>query len=355
MTRSYRPAIAFPTELAQECRHFASGVNAPGEVRGLALSGRNFGITASVIRRGLLEAMEQFAGGMQETFVDSGAFGEVKFGKTGPRVVKPMSDVTWQNVFALYERVARAYGPRVRVVAPDRVGCQTTTLERLARYAPNVAAVAALRAQIIVPVQKGALPMAEMFRQACAILGLRETPIAGIPMKKDATSLADLAAFVESLPWFGARIHLLGIGPAATRGAVKFADVIALIKSIRPNAEITSDSASIRRLVGRSNGRKGAPRALTAAQDAARASGLTDAQDVKAYGLQSQGLDERDRDLERANDAGWYDDELFDSVEEARAHHAACKAERGTVSSVSLVAAASSPRAGQLTLDWSAA
>lgn len=340
MTRRYRPAVAFPVELAQESRHFASGVNAPGEVRGLALSGRNVGITASVIRCGLLEALERFAGGMQEAFVDSGAFGEVKFGPAGPRVVKPMTDAAWQKVFALYERVARAYGPRARVVAPDRVGCQTTTLERLTRYAANVAAVAALRAQIIVPVQKGELSMAEMFRKSCAILGLRNTPIAGIPMKKDATSLADLAGFVESLPWFGARIHLLGIGPAATRGAVKFADVIALIKGIRPNAEITSDSASIRRLVGRTNGRGGTPRALTAAQDEARARGIGDAQDVKAYGLQSQGLDERDRDLERANDAGWFDEELFDTVDEARAHHAACMAERNVP---------------QLELEWRAA
>jgi hypothetical protein len=328
MTTRYRQDIAFPAELIQQSKHFASGVNAPGEVRGLALSGRNYGITANEIREGLIAELELFAGGLQELFVDSGAFSEVKFGPEGPKVVRPMTDADWDRVFDLYQWAATSYGPRARLVAPDRVGCQATTLARLATYAPQIAACAALRAQIIVPVQKGEIPMGEFFQLECAILNLRETPIAGIPMKKDATSMAELAEFVATLPWFGARIHLLGIGPSATRGKVKFVDVIALIKRIRPNADITSDSVTIRRLVGRSNGRGGAPRALTAAQDRARALGVTDPQAVKSAGLIHQGLAERDAELERANDAGWYDVELFDSVEEARAHHASCKADR---------------------------
>jgi hypothetical protein len=210
------------------------------------------------------------------------------------------------------------------VVAPDLVGDQDATLARLATYAANVAAIAALGAQVIVPVQKGALPMSTMFARACEILGLRQLPIAGIPMKKDATSLADLRELVASLPWYGARIHLLGLGPESTR----FAAVIAAIKAIRPNADITSDSVTVRRLVGRTNGRGGGPRAITKYQDEARARGERDAQAVKAYALQSEGLDERDREIVRANAAGWYDDELFDSVEEAVAFHAQSVADR---------------------------
>lgn len=315
MATKYRPEIAYPAQLAQEGEHFASGVNNPGEVRGLALSGRHVGITASELRTGLLEELDDYTHGLQRCFVDSGAFSEVKFGPNGREVVKPITHADWLARFAVYERIAVTFGRRALVVAPDCVGDQAVTIERLQRYATNVAAVAALGAQIIVPVQKGALPMSVMFRTACEILGLRELPIAGIPMKKDATSLDDLRELVASLPWYGARIHLLGLGPESKR----FSAVIALIKSLRPNAAITSDSVTIRRLVGRTNGRGNGPRALTLAQDKARALGVTDPAAVKEAGLVMQGFAEIDRDRERAEAAGWFDVELFDSVEEARA------------------------------------
>ena len=158
-----------------------------------------------------------------------------------------------------------------------------------------------------------------MYRRACEILGLAAAPIAGIPMKKDATSLTDLAELVDSMPWYGARFHLLGLGPESKR----FAAAIRCIKSRRPNAVITSDSVTVRRLVGRTNGRGGGPRALTKYQDEARALGLTDATTVKAYGLGKQGADERSVQLDRAHAAGWFDTELYDSLEEALAHRAA--------------------------------
>jgi hypothetical protein len=178
---------------------------------------------------------------------------------------------------------------------------------------------------VIVPVQKGALPMSAMFRRACEILGLREAPIAGVPMKKDATTLEPTSpSSSTSLPWYGARVHLLGLGPESKR----FAEAIRTIRRIRPNAEITSDSVTIRRLVGRTNGRGNGPRSLTKAQDEIRAMGVTDTTAVKAGALIRQGFDELDREREAALAAGWFDVELFDSLEEARADWERCKAER---------------------------
>lgn len=318
-TTTHRPEVSYPVDLLQDDEHFASGVNNPGEVRGLALSGRHVGITCGEVRDGLLEELELFAGGMQRLFVDSRAFSEVKFGPSGLEVVAPISHEGWLERFSLYRVCAAMYRTRCYLVAPDRVGCQVTTLERLERYAADVAVCASLRAQIIVPVQKGALPMSEMFRQACAILNLAETPIAGVPMKKDATSLEDLAELVESLPWYGARIHLLGLGPESPR----FAPAVALIKSIRPMCAITSDSVTIRRLVGRTNGRGGGPRALTRYQDEARARGIKSPVEVKAYGLLRQGSDELEQERDAAEAAGWFDVELYDTLEEAVAHRAA--------------------------------
>jgi hypothetical protein len=324
--KCWRPAVAWPTDLAQEDRHFSSGVNNPGEVRGLALSGRHFGITATEIRPGLLAEVELTGGGLTEIFVDSGAFSEVEFNPATGRleIVRPIKHEGWIERFELYMLIAGWYGTRARVVAPDCVGNQELTLERLARYALHVAACASMRAQIIVPVQKGALPMSEMYRRACEILGLRVPPIAGIPLKKDATSLKDLAELVDSMPWFDCRFHLLGLGPESKR----FKKVIECIRSRRPNAEITSDSVTIRRLVGRKNGRGGGPRPLTRYQDEGRARGLKSTADVKSYGLQRQGRDQMDAELDRAHAAGWFDEELFDAVEESIAHFAAIRAER---------------------------
>lgn len=315
-----RPEVAYPAEPVQAGEHFASGVNHPGEVRGLALSARHVGITAGELREGLLEELELFggAGGSLRLFVDSGAFSEVAFGPEGISVVRPIGEAAWSEIFALQSWAARTYGTRAYLVAPDRVGCQATTLTRLERYAPHVAELASHRANIIVPVQKGELAMSAMFRRACEILNLRTAPIAGVPMKKDATSFADLAELVDSLPWFGARIHLLGIGPESKR----FAAAVRVIKAHRPNASITSDSVTIRRLVGRTNGRGGGPRPLTRYQDQARELGL-DSAGVKAFALQRHGADEHRAEREAAHAAGWFDTELYDSAEEAAAHAAA--------------------------------
>ena len=320
-TKTNRRMVAWPTELAQEGEHFASGVNHPGEVHGLALSGRHVGITCGEIRDGLLDQLEMFAGASLRLFVDSSAFSEVEFNSTlgALVIVKPISHDMWLERFKLYQWAATTFRTRAFVVAPDCVGNQALTLERLERYASNVAAFAAHRANIIVPVQKGVLPMSAMFARACAILNLTETPIAGVPMKKDATSLVELAELVDSLPWYGARIHLLGLGPESKR----FAAAIACIKSRRPNAAITSDSVTVRRLVGRTNGRNSGPRAITRYQDEARTVGQTAPVAVKAYALQKQGADEYQATLDRAHASGWFDVELYDSLEEALAHRAA--------------------------------
>lgn len=241
----------------QDVKHFASGVNSPGDARGLAGSFRHFGITATDMPAGLIEEVELYAVTMQRLFVDTGAFSEVEFGATGPVVARPITESDWEQILALQARCARAYGKRCYLVAPDRVGCQATTLARMATYADRVRDFAALGAQIIVPVQKGDLPMSEMFRSSIAILGINDA-IAGVPMKKDATSLDDLRELVSSLPEF-CRIHLLGLGPVSPRWAA----TMELILSLRPNADVTSDSVTIRRLVGRTNGPKGGPRILT--------------------------------------------------------------------------------------------
>lgn len=294
--------LTISVEEYQAAMHFASGVNHAGEVRGLHGSFRFVGITATTVNDDLLAQLEldapyayrldcpSYNGGFMSRhrlFVDSGAFSEVEFGPAGPRVVAEITHDDWMERFALYQWVAERFAEFAYLVATDRVGDQVKTLELLARYAGAMRWFAALGANIIVPVQKGDLPMSEMFRRACDILRVR-SPIAGIPLKKDATSIKDLVELVESTGP-APRFHLLGLGPESPR----FMVVVEAIRSRRPDATITSDSVTIRRLVGRTNGPGGGPRILTRYQDEARARGGSPI-GVKAEALFYQGNDELD-------------------------------------------------------------
>ena len=332
MTRAPRPAVAYPRELAQEATHFGSAINDKGEVRGMLLSGRDLGITATVMRPGMIEELETGRSGLTRLFVDSGAFSELDVieNDDGPPTLtwpKPITDAGWHTRFALYRWAAECYRSRAYLVAPDRVGCQTTTIDRLQRYAPEVSAWAAMGANVIVCVQRGAMPAGEFYQRELDVLGLRpELVIAGVPMEKARWSIDELRAFCATLPWFGCRIHLLGLGPKSKRDAGqtlnRYWRAVEAIKAVRPNCQITSDSALVPGISGRTNGPGGTPRVYTRLQDEARTLGLRSSA-AKQYGIQGEGAIKLHADRVRAEDAGWYDDELYDSAAEARAHRLA--------------------------------
>jgi hypothetical protein len=268
----------YPRTQLQAALHFVSGVNSPGEVSGLADNAFNIGITCGEIRTGLLKALELYADRCnQRLFVDSAAFSEVEFNPELSRlvVVKPITDAQWEERFDLYRWAAKTYGRRAYVVAPDQVGDQAATFARMQKFAAQMREVAALGALVIVPVQKGELPMSKAFRHMSDLLGIpSDQLVAGVPMQKDTTSMADIAELAISLlP--GQRLHLLGIGPKARYG--RYQAAIDTVRRCCPFALVTSDSAVLVSLVGRSNGRGGSARALTRYQDDARGEGFRDA------------------------------------------------------------------------------
>jgi len=227
-----------------------------------------------------------------KVFVDSGAFGEVSLNvphkcsakskacRVGTCVgngnfkhpeaepftfvdVKPIDDAEWIRRLDAYKRIALALGSNAFLVAPDKVGNQAETLRRLARYADRVRELRSLGAQIIVPLQRGEMTGAE-FDSACSeVLGFSDY-IRGIPSKKAAASVAEIAALSASLP-ADARIHLLGLGPFGDR----FAEVVAAIG--RAPELVFCDSVRIKALVGRTNGPNGGRRILTALTDRVKA------------------------------------------------------------------------------------
>lgn len=292
-----------------EDRHFVSGVNHAGEVRGLASSGRNVGIAAQDAPASMLAELERSAGGGLEVFVDSGAFSEVKFGPKGRTVVAPIGDDEWLARFDVYRFVAKLYGSRAFVVAPDSVGDQQETLTRMARWAHVMRGLALhFRCNVIVPVQNGQLEPVDFLVRALLALQLPPDRIViGIPSKKSATTPAQLRAFAAALKAQGvcAPFHLLGMGPKSKL----WGPMRAAIRDHFPEAVIYSDSVGVRSEVGRTNGRNGQPRRLTLAQDRVRATGAN-VYEVKAGALWHTGRADQLAASQAARRAGWYDPEL---------------------------------------------
>lgn len=241
--------------------YFASGSNRPAEIRGLSRAGADIGVAASQLSPAAEAELVALAGSDVQVFIDSGAFSEVKFGPTGPEVVKPMTDATWRDVLALYKRLAAALSDQLWIVAPDRVGCQETSLERLTRYSDDVAELRELGARILVPVQKGSRSQVDFARAVDLALGFADW-IPALPCKKAATTAAETAVFVaERQP---AHVHLLGLG-IRSRGLVAYLEPFA-----SSSASVSLDACWITANVGRSNGAGGQPRRLTRARDAAK-------------------------------------------------------------------------------------
>jgi hypothetical protein len=237
--------------------YFASGSNRAADVRGFSAVGQAIGVAAPEVSPAAEAAI---IASSVPVFVDSGAFSEVRFTPAGVVVVKAITDAEWRKRLALYLRLARAMGSRLSVVAPDRIGDQELTLERLTTYAPELEAIAALGARVLVPIQKGAMSQAMFVRDVQAVL--RFDFVHAIPSKKEATTMAELEAYVTEVR--PAAVHLLGLGIKNALASTALA-----ILERAGVAVVSLDSNMIAANVGRS---ERTPRRLTAARD--RAAGI---------------------------------------------------------------------------------
>ena len=242
-------------------RHFASGSQQTGLPTGFAEVGKDVGVAALDVRPSVEAELKRLAGRDVHVFVDSGAFSEVAFGPEGPRTVRPFTAEDWERVLGLYERLAPALREQLHVVAPDKVGDQGVTLERLRTYAGRMRALRDdYGVNILVPLQQGQRSLADFDREVEVLFGDRDY-IPSIPSKKDATPTAALIDYVrERRP---ARLHLLGLGPDSPRAE----GVLDSIHRTSPETVVQMDSNIIRAAVGRPEG--GPPRKFTAGQDQA--------------------------------------------------------------------------------------
>lgn len=296
--------------------YFMSGVNHPGEIQALAERGESIGVAVNHLPASAMEALFDLQGLLTKVFVDSGAFSEVKFGAKGPVYPHPITDAEWRKRLRKYLALAEALGRQAYLVAPDKIADQQGTLERLERYAPEIAQAAKLDAQILVPVQKGMIDMSTFYRAQLQVLRNAGVPLdhvyPAIPLKKDATSINDLVAFLRSLPCNDdrpPRVHFLGRGLFSPDYRATYAAAM----EVCPWLRITADSVRFRSSAFLGTRKNPGPFML--AQDIFRQLDMSGAE-VKRLGLHLA-LDQQDlAQLIEAVQAGWYDPELFDSAEE---------------------------------------
>ena len=240
--------------------YFASGSNRPADIRGFAAVGHAIGVAAPELSPNAEKELVKLAGTGIQVFVDSGAFSEVVFTEAGVVVVAPITEVMWQERLALYARLARALGPQVHVVAPDRIGDQEETLTRLTKYAPELRVIRALGAKILVPIQKGTHSQATFVRAIERALGFSDF-VHAIPSKKKATSMSELRAYLTAVK--PTAIHFLGLGIKNANAKT----VLAMVEELSPTATVTMDS----NLIAANVGRGPVPRPLTRVRDEAAA------------------------------------------------------------------------------------
>lgn len=252
-----------------EALYFISGASAPADIRGLARFSVPLGISLSSTSKVALHVLCEHAKmPLLRIFVDSGAFGEVD--RTGA-VIDPITDAMWIERVRVMHRLAAVfgppsplgdYGPRIYVVAPDRVGDQPETLRRLRLHAEAMRACHMLGARVVVPIQRGAMTAAEFDRACCKALGF-DSFVRGIPGNKIAMPYDELEGFLRARR--PAAVHLLGVGP---RGAT-YEPLTTLVRRVLGEIEVSCDSNALAANAGRTNGKGGGPRLLTELQDLA--------------------------------------------------------------------------------------
>lgn len=210
---------------------FRSGMSTSKDFWAAADAGADIGVVAGELTNSMIFlALPSFLSGGGRLFVDSGAFAEFKTGES------PDFDQVLRVYESLAEPGLRTYDPgQLHVVAPDKVGDQLATLDRLIQFAPRVRALIDAGCSVIVPIQRGGMPAVEMFRRTVEILGTADF-VLGIPSNKEALSIDECASLIHS------RFHILGrVQPNA--------DQIARLRALtdnNPSAAITADANWLR-------------------------------------------------------------------------------------------------------------
>ena len=173
-------------------------------------------------------------------FVDSGEYNAFSKQRT-------IEDSEWDTILGTYDDVARAIGEGAHVVAPDAIGDQAETLRRMRRAAERLYDLTAYDTKVLVPLQRGTMPIREFAEAAFDALGAFPGDpeyVPAFPMKKKALEVDAAVEYLrEERP---AAIHFLGIGmksPIKAPDGRRVVDVLLeAVQQYSPDTRVTMDS-----------------------------------------------------------------------------------------------------------------
>ena len=211
---------------------FRSGMSSKSDLRGAIDAKVPIGVVALALTTGQsLLTLPGYLNRGGQIFIDSGVF-------TANSVFGPAD---WHRILRVYEGVAEMTEcpENLHVVAPDQVGAQAATLNLLVEYRDRLVALIGMGCKVIVPLQCGDLPAADMLARVTAILGGRRF-VAGIPSNKAAMSIEECATLDHHA------FHILGRVQLDAQQEQR----IDALRTINPGASITGDANWLRSRLG---------------------------------------------------------------------------------------------------------
>lgn len=207
---------------------FCSGMSSASDLRGAMAAKAAVGVVAGLLTTvQVILSLPRYLNEGGKVFIDSGAFAE--FTGKAPLDIRAVLSV-YRTVAELTDRPENLY-----VVAPDKIGDQTVTLERLSEHRRVVVDLINMGCNVIVPIQCGPMPPASFLKEVKLAIGT-DRFIAGIPSNKAAMKPEEVATLEH--PQF----HILG--RVAFDGDQKAR--IAAILETNPDASITADASWLR-------------------------------------------------------------------------------------------------------------
>lgn len=214
---------------------YKSGSSAKTDLLGYMETGSNIGVCAVDASVPVLRLLAQYVSAGGKAFIDSGAFRNYNARRDNPSI----APLDFDKVFDAYDTVldAATDTSTLILVAPDEVGQQTTSFGLLNIYQDKVRSIKAQGAEIMVPLQKGALSLSEHYKRCRQLLGFDF--ICGLPSNAKAVNSEEINEFLEDIS--PTKVHFLGTAESSLVHKAKF-------KS--PSTQFSCDATLIRKHIG---------------------------------------------------------------------------------------------------------
>jgi hypothetical protein len=218
---------------------FASGLSRINDFRTYSRMGRACGILATDSSTAVLHALVEHNQRGLRAFIDNNAFGTFKQSiKKGVPCA-----INFDDVFNIYDKILSSVKKKnlVSLVAPDVVGDQEASLELLSKYRAKIRSFIDRGADVLIPLQAGALSLSGVYRRVCQLLGTNRWR-ASIPCNVKRIARREIFDFVSTCR--PRRIHLLGVADHK-----KLYPLVKLILEAHSSTNISADANHLRSII----------------------------------------------------------------------------------------------------------